>query len=81
LEASQVQKRIDAGMTSVVDWRLKQAWRANASAAQQLLKFCESNWIGGELATRAMNGAIRPLPVILNITFRPGHNFSIFLNR
>jgi hypothetical protein len=80
-EASQVEERVDAEMPAILDRRIKQSWRSGASTNQQLLELCKSKWIRGEVAASAMNGAIRPLPVILNETFRPGHKFPQFLNR
>jgi hypothetical protein len=77
-EASQVEEHVDAEMPAILDRRIKQSWRSGASTNQQLLELCKSKWIRGEVAASAMNGAIRSLPVILNDTFRPGHNFPIF---
>jgi len=73
-----MEERIDPEMALVVDWRLEQSWRSGASTDQELLELCESRWIRGEAIAGAMNGAIRPLPVILNIAFRPGHKLLQF---
>jgi hypothetical protein len=80
-EASQVEECIDAGMTPIFYWRFEESCCSSASTNQQLLELCKSKWIRGEVAASAMNGAIRPLPVILNETFRPGHKIPQFLNR
>ena len=77
-EASQVEERVDAEMPAILDRRFKQSLCSGASTNQQLLELCKSKWIRGEVDASAMNGAIRPLPVILNEMFGPRHKIPNF---
>jgi hypothetical protein len=72
-ESRQIEERVYARVTPLENWRLKQTWRPLPSTGEDLLEFLEGGRIRGELLKRAVNGAVRSSPVILNIAFRPRH--------
>jgi hypothetical protein len=72
-ESGQIDERLYAKVTPFANGSLEQARRAFPRADQHLVKFLEGKRIGSELRTRAVNGAVRLSPVILNRKFRPRH--------